>query len=143
MLEVAPRPIGGLCARALRFEPDESLEELLLRHALGEDVSKVRLAGPASGVMMIPIPGAGIYQGVEGVEEARGVPGIEDVVITAKEGEKLVPLPEGSSYLGFLFARAREPEQVETALRDAHARLRFRLAVALEVMSQFLDLGGT
>jgi biotin carboxylase len=132
MLEMHARPIGGLCARALRFDRGTPLEELILRHSLGEDVSTAQLDGPASGVMMIPIPKGGIYERVEGVERASVVPGIEDVIVTASEGQRLIPLPEGSSYLGFLFARADTPDAVETALRQSHAELRFHIATALE-----------
>jgi len=150
MLDAAARPIGGLCAKALRFElpeegrraherrghpgPPHSLEELIIRHALGEDVSGARLEGPASGVMMIPIPKGGIYESVEGVERARAVPGIEDVMVTAKQGQLLVPLPEGASYLGFLFARGNSAQEVELALRRSHAELRFHIAAALETL---------
>lgn len=135
MLEVGARPIGGLCARALRFTGGMPLEELVLRHALGEDVSGARLMDPASGVMMIPIPRAGIYEDVAGVERAREVPGIDDVVITAKQGQKLLPLPEGSSYLGFIFARGERPAEVEAALRRAHQELEFRITAALPVLA--------
>jgi hypothetical protein len=134
MLEVAARPIGGLCSRVLRFEGGMTLEEVVLRHSLGENVSDVRLASGAHGVMMIPIPRPGVYTGVEGLEDARSVAGIEDVVITAKEGQTLVPLPEGASYLGFIFSRARAAAQVERALREAHSRLEFRLLRALPVV---------
>jgi len=135
VLEVAARPIGGLCAGALRFEKHEargkaspiSLEELLLRHALGESPDDWRREAAASGVMMIPIPKPGIYRGVEGVEAARAVRGIDDVRITAKLDQKLVPLPEGASYLGFIFARAETPAEAEQSLRDAHACLRFAI----------------
>jgi hypothetical protein len=129
MLEVAARPIGGLCARVL-----PGLEELILRHAAGEDVSAVALAGGAAGVMMIPIPRAGVYMDVEGLEAARATPLIEDVIITAKQGQKLVPLPEGSSYLGFIFARGSRADQVEQALRCAHRQLRFEISTALQVV---------
>jgi biotin carboxylase len=131
MLEMHARPIGGLCARALRFDGGTPLEELILRHALGEDVSRARPAGASSGVMMIPIPKGGVYERVEGVDRARAVPGIDDVIVTATEGQRLVPLPEGASYLGFLFARAHSPDVVETALRQAHAELRFHIATEL------------
>jgi len=94
----------------------------------------MRLAPGASGVMMIPVPRAGIYEGVDGVGDARTVPGIEDVVITAVAGQRLLPLPEGSSYLGFLFARGASPAQVEHALRLAHARLHFRITATLPVL---------
>jgi hypothetical protein len=134
MLEAAARPIGGLCARALRFEGGMTLEELILRHALGEDVSGCRLMDPSSGVMMIPVPREGVYEGVAGVDRARAAEGIEDVVITANEGQKLVPLPEGAAYLGFIFARGATPDAVESALRASHALLEFRIATALPVV---------
>ncbi len=134
MLEVAARPIGGLCARALRFEGGLSLEELILRHALGEPVEDLPRESAASGVMMIPIPREGVLEGVENLEAAAHTPHVEDLEITAKMGQKLVPLPEGSSYLGFIFARAETPAVVEEALRRSHAALRFRVSAALPVL---------
>ena len=127
VLEVAARPIGGLCSRALRFRDGMSLEELLLRHAMGDDVAHIEREPIASGVMMIPIPSRGIYRSVSGEEDARSVPGIDAVHITAKPDQMLIPLPEGKSYLGFIFARAARPADVVDALRTAHARLRFAL----------------
>ena len=132
-LEVAARTIGGLCGRALRFEgaapgkPGESgstasLEEVVLRNALGLGGAP-RRERAASGVMMIPIPRAGRFEEVRGLEAARAVSGVEDLVVSAHPGQRLVPLPEGSRYLGFVFARAERPEEVEAALRRAHATL--------------------
>src|ERR1039458_7310819 len=135
ILEVHARPIGGLCARALRFTGGVPLEELILTHALGGDVSAAQLDAGASGVMMIPVPVPGLYRAVEGIDQARTVQGIEDIVITATEGQLLVPLPEGSSYLGFIFARADTAEAVELALRRSHAELRFEIATALLTFS--------
>jgi len=131
ILETAARPIGGLCAKALRFGGGVPYEELILRHAVGEDVSGAPLDGPASGVMMIPIPKAGVYESVGGVEEAASVSRIEEVIVTAQPGQELVPLPEGASYLGFIFARGESADRVEAALRQAHAKLRFQIATAL------------
>ena len=125
VLEVAARSIGGLCSRTLRFGTGMTLEEIILRHALGWPIdSLVRERRPA-GVMMIPIPRGGRLQAVRGTEAAGAVPGIEEVTITAHAGQDLVPLPEGWNYLGFIFARADTPDAVEAALRDAHARLTF------------------
>jgi hypothetical protein len=101
------------------------LEELLLRHALGEDVRNYRRESCASGVMMMPIPRAGVYRGVENVDEARSVAFVDEVIITAKPDQHLVPLPEGASYLGFIFARASLGADVVASLREAHGRLRF------------------
>jgi hypothetical protein len=131
VLEVAARPIGGLCSRALDFRSSDgeraSLESVLLRHATGENVARYAREQDASGVMMIPIPRRGVYRGVEGEEAARRVPHVTDVRITAKRDASLVPLPEGRSYLGFIFARARKAVEVDRALRSAHAQLRFRI----------------
>ena len=125
---MAARPIGGLCARALRFQGPGGvvlpLEELLLRHALGESVTGYRRETDASAVMMIPIPRAGIYRRTDGVDAARAVAGIVAVVMTAKPDQRLEPLPEGASYLGFIFARRARPAEAVTALRQAHAKLR-------------------
>jgi biotin carboxylase len=139
VMEVAARPIGGLCSMALRFriplvDENVSLEEALIRLALGADVSRIQSDRSASGVMMIPIPAEGFYQDVHHLELAMAQPAIFAIDITAKTGQKLVPLPEGSSYLGFIFARASTPEQVEQALRAAHAKLEFVIAPALPIV---------
>ena len=133
VIDLAARPIGGLCSRALRFVRDVPLEELVIRQALGQDVRALVRSPEASGVMMIPIPRGGILRGVSGVDEARAVAGIEDVVISIRAGETVVPLPEGASYLGFIFARGESPAAVEEALRRAHARLDFDIPVRLPV----------
>jgi biotin carboxylase len=139
VLEVAARPIGGLCARSLRFVKNETsdtvaFEEVLLRHAMGEAIDAWRREDVASGVMMIPIPRGGIFRSVHGVDHAHAVPGIEDVQITVKAETQLVSLPEGKSYLGFIFARGEHPGVVERALRDAHARLHFVIDRELTVV---------
>ena len=135
VLEVHARPIGGLCARAVRLADGIPLEEMILVHTLGGNVSMASRDSDASGVMMIPIPKRGVYQSVEGVERARAVTGIDDVVITATEGQHLVPLPEGASYLGFIFARGKEPAEVEAALRRSHLELDFHIATSLATLS--------
>jgi biotin carboxylase len=131
ILEIAARSIGGLCSRTLRFGAGLTLEEVLVAHAMGLPLEAVRREARASGVMMLPIPRRGVLHGVSGVDAARAVPGVVDVVITAAEGRELVPLPEGDSYLGFLFARGEAPAEVEAALRAAHAALAFEIRPAL------------
>jgi D-alanine-D-alanine ligase-like ATP-grasp enzyme len=159
VLEVAARPIGGLCARALRFgvrsrfsrsDGDSrenrdltplaagdpcSLEELLLRQALGENPAPYLREDAASGVMMIPIPKRGILRRVDGLDEARAVAGIDEMHITAKPDQLLVPLPEGASYLGFIFARGERPDAVEQVLREAHTRLTFTIDPEVPVLT--------
>ncbi len=124
-LEIAPRSIGGLCSRALRFGDGVSLETLILRHALGMETDSLERESCGSGVMMIPIPRAGTLEEVRGLEAARRVALIEDVRISIPAGQDLVPLPEGNRYLGFIFARGETPEGVEAALRESHGRLTF------------------
>jgi ATP-grasp domain/L-amino acid ligase C-terminal domain 2/ATP-grasp N-terminal domain len=137
-IELAPRPIGGLCAQALRFkipgtEELIGLEELLLRHALDLPGAGAERESAASGVMMIPVPHSGILERVDGEEEAKSVEGITSLEITARLHDYIAAWPEGSSYLGFLFARAGDPASVEAALRQAHARLHFTLTPRLPV----------
>jgi biotin carboxylase len=137
-LEAAARPIGGLCAQALRFataggEEFISLPELLLRHALGLPVSAWRREAAASGVMMIPVPRSGVLEKIEGEEAARATANITELNITARLHDNIAAWPEGSSYLGFLFARAETAAKVENALRAAHAKLRFTLTPRLPV----------
>jgi formate-dependent phosphoribosylglycinamide formyltransferase (GAR transformylase) len=140
VLEVAPRPIGGLCARAVRFNDSggsiASLEEVLLRHALGEDICRWRPVADASGVMMIPIPRRGVYRGVRGVDDALAIAGVDDLRITAKTDELLLPLPEGRSYLGFIFASGDDPARVEQSLREAHAALAFDIEREIELAAR-------
>ncbi|MGB6898316.1 MAG: ATP-grasp domain-containing protein, partial [Candidatus Acidiferrum sp.] len=135
-LEVAPRPIGGLCARALKFAPDAAsqsigLEELLLRHAIGLPGGDWPREQSASGVMMIPVPKSGVLEKIEGEEAARSVPNITGLEITARLHDYIAAWPEGSSYLGFLFASAQTPAEVEDAIRAAHAKLHFNFTARL------------
>ena len=125
LIEVAARTIGGLCARTLRFGTGMSLEELVIRHAIGQQVEELQREQQAAGVMMIPVPKAGILGEVRGKTAAYCVDGIVEVNITIPIGGEVVPLPEGARYLGFIFARAETPEAVEVALREAHRQLEF------------------
>jgi biotin carboxylase len=127
LIELAARPIGGRCSAVLRFGDGVSLEELVLRHALGLPIPTLERERHAAGVMMIPVPAAGVLREVRGVAEARALPGVDDIVITAHPGQSLVPWPEGSRYPGFIFARGERPEDVERVLRAAHGRLTFVL----------------
>jgi biotin carboxylase len=137
-IEVAPRPIGGLCAVSLSFISSRhseiiGLEELLLRHAVGEDITHWNREARASGVMMIPVPKSGVLQGLSGEHDARHVPQITGVQITARLHDSILAWPEGSSYLGFIFAKAGSPKEVEAALRNSHAKLKFQIRESLPV----------
>lgn len=133
MLEIAGRSIGGLCSTVLEFGAGMRLEEILLRHALGMETQALDRAG-AAGVMMIPIPRAGILHGIEGVERACATPHVTGVEITARLRSPIIPLPEGASYLGFIFARADDPATAEAALRAAHEQLRFDIRPMLTIV---------
>jgi biotin carboxylase len=128
VLELAARSIGGLCTRALRFGAGMSLEQVILHHALDLPLDDLARERAAAGVMMLPIPSEGILRAVHGQEEARAVPGIAGLELCIPLGRPVRPLPEGHRYLGFLFARAESPDQVEQALRVAHARLDVEVA---------------
>jgi biotin carboxylase len=150
LIEMAGRSIGGLCSTVLEFGAGISLEELILRHAVGLPLPSTERAVGAAGVMMIPIPKAGMLREVSGVEEAASVPEITGVEITAPLNQPITPLPEGASYLGFIFARAGTAAETEAALREAHAHLAFRIEPAITLapvptaapLSQRIGRGG-
>ncbi len=119
ILEVAARSIGGLCSRSLSFGVGVSLEEIIIRHALGMDLDGLNRESNASGVMMLPIRTAGVLDRVSGQERARAVDGVVGVEISIPPGRAVIPLPEGDRYLGFIFARGATPRDVEGALRHA------------------------
>ncbi len=123
IIEIAARTIGGLCSRVLRYGTGMSLEELVLRHALNLPVDSLERQGGAAGVMMLPVPAKGVLRGVRGIEEARMIVNIDDVVITIPPDQEVEPLPEGDRYLGFIFAEAASPVEVEMSLRKAFRQL--------------------
>jgi formate-dependent phosphoribosylglycinamide formyltransferase (GAR transformylase) len=131
-LEIAGRTVGGRCGRILEFQTGRSLEELVLANAVrlpavvGERTS-------SNGVMMIPVTQGGVLRRVEGISAARRVPDIVDVEIDVREGQILVPWPEGCAYPGFIFARAGSVADVERALRAAYRCLDFVLAPQLPI----------
>ena len=124
-IEIAARSIGGLCSKTLKFDADITLEELILRHAIGENIEKIAREKQAAGVMMIPIPELGILKKILGLKQAESVKGVDEIKITIPISQKVVPLPEGNKYLGFIFARSERPEEVEEILKRAHERLEF------------------
>lgn len=129
IVEIAARTMGGSCSNVFRFAGGASLEEIILTHAIGRAIPEPGHAH-ASGVMMLPIPADGVLAGVDGQEDAAAVPGIVDVSIAVPAGKHVRRLPEGSHYLGFLFAAGQTPDEVEAALRDAFARLAVRIEKA-------------
>ena len=127
IIEVAARTIGGLCGRLLNVGTGYSLEEIVLQHAMGRPLT-IKPQQQAAGVLMIPIPQAGVLKRVEGMLAAQAVAHIEEINIQIREGHELVPLPDGASYLGFIFAYADTTSEVEQALRTAHEHLTFVIA---------------
>ncbi len=134
IIEIAGRSIGGLCSTILEFGSGQTLEELILRNAIGEPIDGSEFAGEAAGVMMIPIPASGVLKQIDGIEAARSVPGITGIEITARIHAPIQALPEGSAYLGFIFARGQTPAEVESQLRAAHSLLDIRIDTLLPML---------
>ncbi|MGI9667924.1 MAG: ATP-grasp domain-containing protein [Acidimicrobiia bacterium] len=129
LIEIAARSIGGLCGRALSFGLlNESLEALIIRSALGMPGSGTESAVASTGVMMLPIPRAGLLAEIGGVADAAAVAGVTEVDVTIPVGKPVVPLPEGDRYLGFIFAQGASPDAVEASLREAYEALDVRIA---------------
>lgn len=135
LIEMAGRSIGGLCSSVLEFGIGVRLEELILRHAVRLPLPATERTARAAGVMMIPIPRGGMLRAVHGETGALAVPGVTGVEITAPLNQLVVPLPEGASYLGFIFAQGETPAQAEAALRQAHAALRFEIEPTITLAS--------
>ena len=129
-IEVAARSIGGLCSRVLRFGAGVRLEELILGHALGLSIESLERERRPAGVMMIPTPMAGTLRAVRGLDEARAVAGVDEATISIAIGHEVAPPPEGTHYLGFIFAHGDTPEAAEASLREAHRRLEFDIEAA-------------
>lgn len=128
VIEVAARSIGGLCSRSLNFGLlGTTLESLILRNAIGLGPSHLRREPTASGVLMIPTPQSGRLRAVSGEDATRLIEGITGIDFTIAPGGDVVAPPEGDRYLGFVYARAQRPEQVETALRKALSTLEVQL----------------
>ena len=140
VIELAGRSIGGLCSQTLQFGLRVSLEEMIIRQAFGMETESLEREQSAHGVMMIPIPQAGLLKAVSGCDVATSLPFVESVEITARLNQQLRPLPEGDSYLGFIFARAPQPDLVETALRSAHKALAFDIAPEIPLLQKDFQL---
>lgn len=125
VVEAASRSIGGLCARTLEFGTGVRLEDIILQHAAGRSIETMTRDSQASGVMMIPVPSKGVLSGISGLEDARHISGVSDVTITIPIGHEVLPLPESTQYLGFIFAKGDQPGMVENILRMAHETLNF------------------
>lgn len=123
IIEIAVRSIGGHCSRMLQFGAGASLETIILKHALGLPIRSLDRETAAAGVMMVPIPRRGIFVDIQGVEAAKRVSGVTDVEIIAHRNQEIIPLPEGHSYFGFIFAKGQRPGLVESALREAHQKM--------------------
>lgn len=132
VLEVAARTIGGECARLVELVTGQALEKLVLAQLLNINLPRIKFQGGA-GVLMIPIETAGILRRIEGISAARAVPFIKELVISVRDGHELVPLPEGSSYLGFIYAVASTAVEAESALREAHSKLKIVTAAIFKL----------
>ena len=130
VLEVAARSIGGLCSDAFDLL-GENLEERLVALAAGLEAPASGVGADAAGVMMLPIERSGVVRDVAGVDRAEAVPGVEKVSLSTKPGDSIRALPEGSSYLGFVFARGADPASVEASLRRAASCIEVRLSPLL------------
>ena len=124
LLELAARTIGGQCGQLIEFSSQQKLEQLVIQGMCGL-VPQTDKAGESAGVLMIPITEAGILKRVEGLTAALQTEFVRDIEIHINPGYELIPLPEGASYLGFIFAQAPEFEQTYAALKSAYAKLRF------------------
>lgn len=127
VLEIGARLIGGACSRVFRYAFGEDIHSYVLRLALGEPISLPKQWLRAAGALMVPIPREGRLRAIRGVEQVWSIPGIKDVLITANQGDLIVPFPEQSCYVGFVTASAATPEMVTDALAKASGAIELEL----------------
>ena len=124
ILEVAPRSIGGDCARLFELATNSSLEEYVLCRSAGRRVNPIEFT-QASGVAMIPVTEGGILRRVEGVIDAQAIESVLEVQIDVRAGQKMIPWPEGSKYPGFIYSKASSADLVERSLHSALSCINF------------------
>lgn len=124
LIELANRTIGGQCGRLIESITGYRLEEIVLM-GMTNNLPEFQHSEGSSGVLMIPVPRAGLLKRVEGLTDALATPYIEDLEIHINTGYELIPLPEGASYLGFIFAKSPDYQTTWNALKAAHEKLRF------------------
>lgn len=125
--EIAARPPGGhimeLIRRAYDFDPWEAL----IRIERGERPSLPAAAARAAGVWVLH-PGPGTLAGIDGVDAARAVPGVERVRITAEVGDVIEPRVGSGQTIGEVVAVRDDPDACAEALSRAHGAIAFALA---------------
>lgn len=124
LIEMASRTIGGQCAQLIEYVLAKKLEEIIIRLLCFEPM-QLQTNNQYAGVLMIPITQTGVLKRVEGLLQARQVKHVSNIEIHIQPGYELIPLPEGSSYLGFIFASADSFDKTWQALQQAHHLLKF------------------
>jgi biotin carboxylase len=125
VMEVAARLGGGhdgeLCAAALGVD----LSAAAVRAALGLEPDSLERTRDRAAVVRFLIAPAGRLVRVDGLEEARALPGIELAYAYRAPGALIGPLLRGPDRAGFVLATGATRAAAEDAARQAESTIRF------------------
>jgi biotin carboxylase len=135
VIEVAARLGGGHDAELVHAAVGVDLNGLALQAALGESIwsAALHLAPQVGGaVVRFVVPPEGVLQEVEGVDEARGVEGVQEVRVYREPGHVFGPFLRASDRAGAVLAVGDSRDE---ALQRADEAVRLiRFAVAEEIL---------
>ncbi|MER7761431.1 pyridoxal-phosphate dependent enzyme [Streptomyces sp. NPDC097619] len=124
VVEINPRPAGGMIPELVRLATGVDLLRAQLRAALGRTPGLEPDRVGHAGIRFLLADSEGPLAGVEGEAEAAAVPGIASVTVTAAPGTPVRPPRSAADRLGHVIARHTTAEGVIAALDEAHSRLR-------------------
>ncbi|MFJ8113621.1 pyridoxal-phosphate dependent enzyme [Streptomyces sp. NPDC096132] len=128
VIEINPRPAGGMITEAIRLATGVELLEQQLRAATGlpqrTDAEAVRCAA----IRFLLAPRAGRLVEVRGVAEASVVEGVAQVTVTASPGTTVRPAQDAYDRLGYVIAHGDSYEEATKVCDEAHSRIELVVA---------------
>jgi S-sulfo-L-cysteine synthase (3-phospho-L-serine-dependent) len=120
VVEVNPRLAGGMIPRAVQEATGVDMIYHVVAAAAGRPEPLRLKPGRAASIRFLVAGHEGTLTGVDGTAEARRVPGVVEVGITAQIGQPVVPRHSFRDRLGYVIAAAAQSER---AARSAEAAL--------------------
>ena len=131
VIELAARLSGGFfCTREIPLNTGVDFIGAAIKVALGEPVApeelRPRQATPV--VQRYAFPNSGTVKAIHGEAEARAIPGIAEIVITAKPGDIIPPAGDKRPSAAMVLATGPSREAALKAANDALALIRIETA---------------
>ncbi len=131
MIELAARLSGGFfCTREIPLNTGVDFIGAAIRLALGETVAAEELV-PRQQMPVVQryaFPAPGTVMGVTGEDDARKIPGIAEIVVTARPGDVIPPAGDKRPSAAMVLATGTTHAAALKAANDALALIRIRTA---------------